>query len=163
MVHSDGIWNDLELQRSFWNKDAVVCIMTHSETIFETATRKKQLIFYMARNRMNINNRYVVFRWLRKIIWRFIALHMLVVPVENTWTKALTLGHQVRSYSDIYHEAKIVTKTVERLDLQTWLWQVDDLSWYKGRRVKGQAQSDLWHKGCVRLKSGERLDLQSLN
>ena len=40
MVHSEGIWNDLELQRSFWNKAAFACIMTLYETIIDTAMRK---------------------------------------------------------------------------------------------------------------------------
>ena len=36
MVHSDGIWNDLELQRNNENKDAYACILSLFETIFET-------------------------------------------------------------------------------------------------------------------------------
>ena len=41
-----GTWNDLELQRSFWHKDAFACIIvTHSETIFETAVRRNNTWF----------------------------------------------------------------------------------------------------------------------
>ena len=40
-MHSDGIWNHLELQRSFWHKEPFACIIVrHSETIFETAMRR---------------------------------------------------------------------------------------------------------------------------
>ena len=34
MVHSDGIWNDLELQRNNENKDGKWCILTVFETIW---------------------------------------------------------------------------------------------------------------------------------
>ena len=46
MMHYDGIWNDLELQRLFWHKDAFACIIvTHSETIFETAMRRNSTCY----------------------------------------------------------------------------------------------------------------------
>ena len=46
MKHSDGIWNNLELHRSFWHTEAFACIIvTHSETIFETAMRSNNTCF----------------------------------------------------------------------------------------------------------------------
>ena len=45
-VQSDSNRNDLELLRSFWHKDAFVCIIVkHSETIFETAIRRNSKCF----------------------------------------------------------------------------------------------------------------------
>jgi len=52
MVHFDGIWNDLELQRSFWHKDTFACIIvTHSETIFETALKRNSTCFDLTKGR----------------------------------------------------------------------------------------------------------------
>jgi len=46
-----AFWRHLELQRSFWHKDAFVCIiLTHSETIFETAMRRNSTCFTSLRN-----------------------------------------------------------------------------------------------------------------
>ena len=45
-MHSDGIWNNLKLHKWFWRKDALTCIIvTHSETIFETAVRRNSTCF----------------------------------------------------------------------------------------------------------------------
>ena len=46
MVHSEGIWNNLELQTHFENKDDKWCILTASETILGTTEKNENRTFW---------------------------------------------------------------------------------------------------------------------